>query len=132
MLSEKFKKTFALTDAGIASIRKGIAWSVVTNLVNMAGIGILFMLIQALMAAFLQGAPLPTLLPYAGALIVFCIISFVVHSQQYFHTYGTVYSEVGRLRLALGERMRQLPLSFFGHRDLADLAETIMGDVAEL
>ncbi|MDY4523093.1 MAG: ABC transporter ATP-binding protein [Atopobium sp.] len=132
MLSEKFKKTFALTDAGIASIRKGIAWSVVTNLVNMTGIGILFILIQALMAAFLQGAPLPTLLPYAGALIVFCIISFVVHSQQYFHTYGTVYSEVGRLRLALGERMRQLPLSFFGHRDLADLAETIMGDVAEL
>ncbi|WP_028263553.1 ABC transporter ATP-binding protein [Atopobium fossor] len=132
MFGEKFKRNFALTDNGIAAVRKGILWTVITNLTSIAGIGILFKLLQALMETLMHQAPLPSILPYAAALLVFCVVSYLVHSQQYYHTYGTVYNEVGHLRLALGERMRKLPLSFFGHRDLADLAETIMHDVTQL
>ena len=35
-------------------------------------------------------------------------------------------------RISLAERLRTLPLGYFGKRDLADLTETIMGDVNRL
>ena len=44
-------------------------------------------------------------------------------------TYGLVYNEVKNTRLSLAERLRKLPLGYFGKRDLADLTETLMGDV---
>ena len=49
--------------------------------------------------------------------------------QQYRATYGLVYGEVKATRLRLAERLRKLPLGYFGKRDLADLTETLMGDV---
>ena len=59
----------------------------------------------------------------------FVLLSFVTHLQQYRATYGLVYGEVKTTRLRLAERLRKLPLGYFGKRDLADLTETIMGDV---
>ena len=53
----------------------------------------------------------------------------VLVSVQYRATYGLVYGEVKTTRLRLAERLRKLPLGYFGKRDLADLTETIMGDV---
>ena len=47
-------------------------------------------------------------------------------------TYGLVYGEVKHVRISLAERLRKLPLGYFGKRDLADLTETIMGDVNRL
>ena len=41
----------------------------------------------------------------------------------------TTYKESGKRRLALAERLRKLPLAFFGKRDLADLISTIMADL---
>ena len=40
-----------------------------------------------------------------------------------------MYGEVKTTRLHLAERLRKLPLGYFGKRDLADLTETLMGDV---
>ncbi|MFQ9412530.1 MAG: hypothetical protein ACLR1T_17940 [Evtepia gabavorous] len=61
----------------------------------------------------------------------FCLssLSFLTHLQQYKATYGLVYNEVKATRLSLAERLRKLPLGYFGKRDLADLTETLMGDV---
>ena len=56
-------------------------------------------------------------------------MSFVTHLQQYKATYGLVYGEVRDTRIRLAEQLRRLPLGYFGKRDLADLTETIMGDV---
>ena len=53
----------------------------------------------------------------------------MTHLQQYHATYGLVYNEVKSTRLSLAERLRKLPLGYFGKRDLADLTETLMGDV---
>ena len=46
-----------------------------------------------------------------------------------YYTYCICYEECGKQRMEIAERLRKLPLSFFGRRDLADLTETIMGDV---
>lgn len=43
--------------------------------------------------------------------------------MQYYYTYSVVYGEVATVRLSLAERLRKLPLGFFGKRDLADLTE---------
>lgn len=50
--------------------------------------------------------------------------------DTYYHnsTFFTTYKESGKRRLALAERLRKLPLAFFGKRDLADLISTIMAD----
>ncbi len=51
--------------------------------------------------------------------------------MQYRNTYGTgILEELASIGIA--ERLRKLPLSFFGGRDLAGLAETIMSDVDRL
>lgn len=57
------------------------------------------------------------------------ILSFITHLMQYHATYGLVYGEIKGMRIGLAERLRKLPLGYFGKRDLADLTETIMGDV---
>ena len=132
MFGEAFKRKFALTDQGVANVKKGTFWTVIVNFIDFAGIGILFMLMKQLMATLLGGAPSPELLPYAAGIIVFLVVSFVAHKMQYKNTYGTVYGEVGKIRISLAERLRKLPLSFFAGRDLADLAETIMSDVDRL
>ncbi len=132
MFGEAFKRKFALTDQGIANVKKGTFWTVIVNFIDFAGIGILFMLMKQLMATLLGGAPSPELLPYVGGIVVFLVVSFVAHKMQYKNTYGTVYGEVGKIRISLAERLRKLPLSFFAGRDLADLAETIMSDVDRL
>ena len=63
---------------------------------------------------------------------VFLLLSFFTHLQQYQTTYGLVYREVKKMRLSLAERLRKLPLGYFSKRDLADLIETLMGDVNRL
>lgn len=132
MFNEKFKRSFALTDEGVANVKKGMLWTVVVNFVDFAGIGLLFVLMQQLMAMMLTGASAPDPVYSVGSVAIFLVISFVAHKMQYRNTYGTVYTEVGKLRIGIAERLRKLPLSFFGGRDLADLAETIMSDVDRL
>ena len=47
---------------------------------------------------------------------------------QYNATYFATYVESGVRRVTLAERLRKIPLSFFGKKDLADLTSTIMAD----
>ena len=61
--------------------------------------------------------------------VLFLVLSFLTHLQQYRATYGLVYNEVKATRLGMAERLRRLPLGYFGKRDVADLTETLMGDV---
>ena len=95
----------------------------------MGGMGILYLLMYGLMGTLTDGAPLPGPALFLGLVIAFVILSFVTHLQQYHATYGLVYNEVKSTRLSLAERLRKLPLGYFGKRDLADLTETLMGDV---
>ena len=129
---EKFRKKYALSEAGEANVKRGTFWTVVTNLLVMGGVGILFMLMQGYMATLVEGATLPAALPFIVSVVAFVALSFFTHLQQYHYTYSVVYDEVGLVRTNLAERLRKLPLSFFAHRDLAELTETMMSDVDRL
>ncbi len=129
MFSKKFQRKYALTDQGVENTKKGAFWTVIVNLVVMGGVGILYLLMSGFMETLTKGVPLPGIVPAVGLVLLFVLLSFVTHLQQYKATYGLVYNEVKTTRLSLAERLRKLPLGYFGKRDLADLTETIMGDV---
>ena len=129
MFGKNFQRKYALTDQGVKNTKKGAFWTVIVNLVVMGGMGILYLFMNTLIGTLTDGAPLPGPALFLGLVIAFVILSFVTHLQQYHATYGLVYNEVKSTRLSLAERLRKLPLGYFGKRDLADLTETLRGDV---
>ena len=129
MFGKNFQRKYALTDQGVKNTKKGAFWTVIVNLVVMGGMGILYLFMNTLIGTLTDGAPLPGPALFLGLVIAFVILSFVTHLQQYHATYGLVYNEVKSTRLSLAERLPKLPLGYFGKRDLADLTETLMGDV---
>lgn len=129
---KSMKDKYALTDAGVKNIRLGAFWTVVVNLVAMFGIAFFFLLMQQLIESLTVGAPLPGIVPYLIGLAVFAVVLWAAHWFQYDYTYGKTYRESGKQRIGLAERLRELPLSFFGKRDLSDLTETIMTDATTM
>ena len=129
MFGQNFQRKYALTDQGVRNTKKGTFWTFLVNLIVMGGMGILYLLMYKLMDTLTEGQPLPSAPPLLGLVVLFVLLSFLTHLQQYKATYGLVYNEVKATRLSLAERLRKLPLGYFGKRDLADLTETLMGDV---
>ena len=129
MFGEKFQRKYALTDQGVRNTKKGTFWTVIVNLVVMGGVSILYLVMSGFMGALTGENSLSGAGMVLGVLALFVLLSFVTHLQQYRATYGLVYNEVKTTRLSLAEQLRKLPLGYFGKRDLADLTETIMGDV---
>ena len=129
MFGKKFQRKYALTDQGVRNTKKGAFWTVIVNLVVMGGVSVLYLMMSGFMDTLTDGSPLPGAWLPIALTVLFAILSFVTHLQQYRATYGLVYGEVKATRLRLAERLRKLPLGYFGKRDLADLTETLMGDV---
>ena len=132
MFGKAFQHRYALTDQGVKNTRKGAFWTVIVNLVVMGGMGILYLMMSRYMETLTKGTPLPDIWTFLLLVAAFVVLSMITHIQQYKATYGLVYGEVKATRLSLAERLRKLPLGYFGRRDLADLTETIMGDVNRL
>lgn len=129
MFGEKFQRTYALTDQGVKNTKRGALFTVITNLVVMAGTGILYLVMGIFMETLISESAATNILVPILLIIAFLVLSFITHYLQYKATYGLVYGEVQTTRLRLAERLRKLPLGYFGKRDLADLTETLMGDV---
>ncbi len=132
MFGKDFQRKYALTDQGVKNTKTATFWTVIVNLIVMGGMGILYMMMTKYMDTLTGGADLPGAGLFLILVLVFVILSLITHLQQYRATYGLVYGEVKSVRISLAERMRKLPLGYFGKRDLADLTETIMGDVNRL
>lgn len=123
------KEKYGLTDEGVRNVRVGAVWTAVSNLTIFGGVGGCYILVRDLMNHMVEGAPLPSPVPYLLGMAAFLIVLYITEYYAYYYQYGVIYMESGRQRIGLAERLRQLPQSFFGKRDLADLTETIMGDV---
>ena len=107
---------------------RGLIWGVLAcalqNIAFMLPTSMLYYLVKDLMAG---KAGERTAFYVCGCVVCFALI-FLTTWFQYNGTFFTTYKESGKRRLALAERLRKLPLSFFGKRDLADLTSTIMAD----
>jgi len=132
MFGREFQRKYALTDQGVVNAKKGTFWTVIVNLVVMGSMGVLYLMMTGFMDTLVSGAPLAKALPWLLLTLAFLVLSFITHLEQYKATYGLVYGEVKTMRIGLAEQLRKLPLGYFDKRDLADLTETIMGDVNRL
>ena len=70
--------------------------------------------------------------PHTGIRIGFLLLIFITQWVQYNLTYKVAYEESANRRIPLAEKLRRLPLAFFGQRDLSDLTTTMMGDCSKL
>ena len=127
------RKLFALTEQGAKDLKKGIIASVFTSLSLMMPMGLLLMLVMQLLQPLLgMETATPSLGAYTGMCLVLLVIIFLTHYIQYRCTYIAAYAESAQRRIGLAEKLRTLPLSFFGKRDLSDLTTTMMSDCNDL
>lgn len=126
------RDALALTEQGAKSLRRGAAVCALANVVLMLPVGV-FCLVTGEFLSHLEdpATPLPLLAPYLALIVAVLAVVFATQYWQYHATYSVVYQESARKRIGLAERLRVLPLSFFGKRDLADLTSVVMKDTAD-
>ena len=123
----KIMKRFALSKEGAQGLVKAIAACTIADIVLMFPVGLLYYLVSD----FLDGTvPKNHCLLYGIGIASALLLIFFSEFWKYNATYFSTYKESGVCRIRLAEKLRKLPLSFFGKKDLADLTNTIMGDVS--
>lgn len=115
----------ASSEKGAKGLVKGIIACAFQNLAFMLPTSLLYFLVADMLDG---GVTDGRIWFYVGGIAVCFALILVTTYFQYNNTYFTTYEESGKRRLSLAERLRKLPLSFFGKRDLADLTSTIMAD----
>lgn len=126
------RNALALTEQGAKSLRRGAAVCALANVVLMLPVGVFYLVTGEFLAHLEDPAtPLPLLAPYLALIVAVLAVVFATQYWQYHATYSVVYQESARKRIGLAERLRVLPLSFFGKRDLADLTSVVMKDAAD-
>lgn len=128
-LTEKLKHKYALSDTGAKAMLRAFAAVTVANLVLMLPVGLLYKLSEYLLNGNL---PREKFGIFMAAIIVVLLFIAVSAVFQYRATFLSTYIESGVRRRTLAEKLRKIPLSFFGKKDLADLTNTIMSDCATI
>ncbi len=123
------QRRFALSHKGAVDAVKGILCCALQNISFMLPVGLLYQLVRELLDGTLSAERIPF---YIIGCIAAAALILVCTRLQYDGTFLTTYVETGVRRVSLAEKLRRIPLSFFGKRDLADLTSSIMNDCAVL
>lgn len=124
---ERLKHKYALSEKGAKDMVKAFVTVTLANLVLMFPVGLLYE-----MASYLLKGEVPTGQKgfFIGGIAVVLVLIALTTLFQYRATFLSTYIESGVRRRALAEKLRRLPLSFFGKKDLSDLTNAIMSDCA--
>ncbi len=123
------QNTFALSEEGSRTFVRGVVWTFLHFVSLMFPMMMLFYFLMEQMGIgeFAGKTPHGTLF-YVGIAAVLFIVMLVIYRFSYSATYSSVYDESMRRRVSIAEKLRKLPLSFFGKKNLSDLTSTIMDD----
>ena len=131
-MRRRLQDIFALTDQGMKDFIRGAGFCALANLMLMLPIVVLYFVASDFVRYLGDPAVgLPGMTLYAAGIVAALAVMFVTQMWEYRATYTVVYQESARKRIAIAERLRLLPLSFFGKRDLADLTSVIMKDCSD-
>ncbi|MBD5160015.1 MAG: ABC transporter ATP-binding protein [Ruminococcus sp.] len=123
----KIMKRFALSREGAKGLVLAITACTVADIVLMFPVGLLYFLVSD----FIDGkVPESHYLLYGIGIVIALLMIFLSEFWKYNATYFSTYQESGKCRIRLAEKLRKLPLSFFGKKDIADLTNTMLGDVS--
>lgn len=122
---QKLQKKYALSEQGAKDLIKGCIACVFQNISFMFPVGLLYCLVRDLMNGGVAGNKVAL---YGLGCLACVGLILLTTWFQYNATYFATYVESGVRRITLAEKLRKIPLSFFGKKDLADLTSTIMAD----
>lgn len=125
-----FMKRYAMSEKGAINLKKAILSHTLVNLTKLFAPIIAFMFLFQYIG-ILKGIESHNFTPvhYIALIVIMMIVMFLIARWDYVRLYTNVYNESASSRIDLAERLKKLPLSYFGKRDLADLAETMMNDM---
>ena len=124
---ENLKHKYALSDKGAKAMIQAFVSVTISNLVLMFPVSLLYVLASYLLEGSL---PKDKVTFFTVGVIAALVLIAVTTYIQYNATFLSTYVESGVRRRMLAEKLRKLPLSFFGKKDLSDLTNTIMADCA--
>lgn len=122
-------KKYALSRQGAKDLVIATISCMVHNLMLMLPVSLLYLLVSDLYAG---GVPQGHLWIYIVGMVAAVLLILFSYRWVYGATYYATYKESSVRRISLAEKLRKLPLSFFGKRDLSDLTTTIMADCTTL
>lgn len=122
-------KKYALSRQGAKDLIIATISCVVHNLTLMLPVSLLYLLVSDLMGG---SVPQNHLWIYIVGMVAAVLLILFSYRWVYGATYYATYKESSVRRISLAEKLRKLPLSFFGKRDLSDLTTTIMADCTTL
>ena len=128
VMIERLERAFALSEKGARDMINGFAACTVHNLSLFIPVSILYFLVTDLLQGTLTGHGIW----YAAACIASVFLIMISYRWVYRATYFSTYIESGVRRVSIAEKLRKIPLSYFGKKDLADITSTIMSDAATL
>lgn len=125
----KLMRRYALTRQGAIDFIKSTAITTLQNIMLMVPVAIMYYLA----ADLINGAvPVNHRYTYIAGCVIILVVFGVVFFVQYNSSFFSTYRESEHRRINIAEKLRTLPLSFFGKKDLADLTSTILGDCTVL
>ena len=122
---EKLQRRYALSEQGAKDLVKGCIACALQNISFMFPVSLLYILVTDLLNGGVRGT---RIFLYVTGCVVCVGLILLTTWFQYNSTYFATYRESGVRRISLAEKLRKIPLSFFGKKDLADLTSTIMAD----
>ena len=128
------KKRFALSELGAKNFCKGMYWTVALDIVLMLPAVFVFLFLDDWLHPILDSrtTALHGVWYYCLLGLSFLAVMYITAIFQYRSTYISVYEESANRRISLAEKLRKLPLAFFGEKNLSDLTSTIMDDCTDL
>lgn len=127
-LKEKIQHKYALSKQGANDMIKAFVSVTVSNIVLMFPVGVLYFFVKDYLNGVAFQKWMFYLLACIGCLVLIGITTYI----QYNSTFLATYVESGVRRITLAEKLRKIPLSYFGKKDLSDLTSTIMADCATI
>ena len=129
-----FQNRFALSAQGARDFGRGVFWTFLHFLSLMFPPVLVYLFLQDyLQPVLIEGASAVHGLSYYLFIGLGLIaVMYVIARIQYRSTYTATYNESAKRRIDLAEKLRKLPLAFFGEKNLSDLTSTIMDDCTAL
>lgn len=122
---EKLMKKYALSKQGAKDFIKASLACTFTDLCLMLPVGLLYFLVDDLLKGTIPNSHYYI---YGFGIVGIIVLLTLSNYIQYNLTFFNTYKESGIRRISLAERLRKLPLSFFGKKNLTDLTNVILKD----
>lgn len=117
------KKSFSVTNMGASNIFKAIFASLLVNISSFLPLILIILYLNKIISNSYV---------YVVLSIILLILLYISLSNEYDKLYNITYNESANLRIDIGKKLSKLPLAYFSKKNLSDLSQTIMSDIAKM